>query len=71
MKLTKEQVKSVGSVLNFGGANEVVETQKEHIENDPNKIPLLLILDVVHGYETIYPIPLGLGATFDTYLTEK
>lgn len=71
LKLTSEQVQAVGSVLNFGGANEVVEIQKEHLDNDPNKIPLLFMLDVVHGYKTIYPIPLGLGASFDTELVEQ
>lgn len=71
LNLTSEQVKSVGSVLNFGEANEVIEIQKEHIENDPYKIPMLFMLDVVHGYETIYPIPLGIGASFDTELAEN
>lgn len=71
LKLTKSQVASVGSALNFGQADEVIEIQKEHLENDPNKIPMLFMLDVVHGYETIYPIPLGLGATFNRDITEE
>lgn len=59
---SKSQIQAVGSVLGVSGAKEVIEIQKEHIENDPNKIPMLFMCDVVHGYKTIYPVPLGLGA---------
>ncbi len=61
----------VGSTLNFVGAKDVLQMQKEHMENDPNKIPMLFMMDVVHGYKTIYPIPLALGASFDADITEK
>ena len=71
LDLKKEDIFSVGSVLNFGNANEVRELQKRHLENDPNKIPMLFMLDIVHGYKTIYPIPLALGASFDTELVEE
>ena len=71
LKLTKEQVAATGSTLNFVGAKEMIAVQKEHLENDPNKIPLLFMQDVVHGYRTIYPIPLGLGASFDTEIVEE
>lgn len=70
LSLKKEAISAVGSVLNFGAAKEVCEIQKEHLDNDPNKIPMLFMLDVVHGYKTIYPIPLALGASFDTDLVE-
>lgn len=55
----------VGSVLNFHGADEMIAIQKKHLAEDPNKIPLLFMMDVIHGYRTIYPIPLALGASFD------
>ncbi len=71
LSLTQDQISSVGSVLNFVGAKEMREIQDEHLENDPNKIPMLFMHDVVHGYRTIYPIPLALGASFDTELAEK
>ena len=71
LSLQKEEISAVGSVLNFGAAKEVCEIQKEHLDNDSNKIPMLFMLDVVHGYKTIYPIPLALGATFDTEIVEK
>ncbi len=69
--LTAEQIAAVGSTLNFVGAQEMLAIQKEHLENDPNKIPMLFMMDVVHGYKTIYPIPLALGASFDTKLVEE
>lgn len=71
LSLKREEISSVGSVLNFGNADEVKNIQKEHLANDPNKIPMLFMLDVVHGYRTIYPIPLALGASFDTELVEE
>lgn len=71
LSLKKDEVAAVGSVLNFGGPKEVIEIQKEHLSIDPNKIPMLFMLDVVHGFETIYPVPLGLGATFNKTLVES
>ena len=71
LDLKKEDIFSVGSVLNFGTATEMRNLQKHHLENDPNKIPMLFMLDIVHGYKTIYPIPLALGASFDTGIVEE
>ena len=68
--LSAEDVASMGSVLNFSGAGEMIKAQKEHLEADPNKIPMLFMMDVIHGYRTIYPIPLGMGATWDPKLLE-
>ena len=69
--LTKEELKNVGSVLNFKDAKEVYEIQKKHLEEDRNKIPMTFMMDVIHGYRTIYPIPLALGCSFDTKLVEE
>ena len=70
LALQKEDIAAVGSTLNFAGAREMLQMQKAHLSADPNKIPMLFMLDVVHGYKTIYPIPLALGASFDTALAE-
>ena len=70
LSLTREQVASVGSTLNFKDAAQMREIQDEHLQNDPNKIPMLFMMDVVHGYKTIYPIPLAMGCSFDTKLME-
>lgn len=70
LALTKEQVSATGSTLNYIGADMMKGIQDEHMQNDPNKIPLLFMQDVIHGYRTIYPIPLAIGASFDDQLAE-
>lgn len=69
--LSADDVASIGTVLNFSGAAEMKKAQKTHLDADPNKIPMLFMMDVIHGYRTIYPIPLGMGATWDPELLEK
>lgn len=66
--LSADQLPTVGSVLNFHGAEEALRIQKKHLAEDRNKIPLLFMMDVIHGYKTIYPIPLALGASFNPAL---
>ena len=71
MGLTQEDLKNVGSVLNFKSAKDVYEIQTKHLKEDRNKIPMTFMMDVIHGYRTIYPIPLALGCSFDTELVEE
>ena len=71
LSLTASELDATGSVLNFIGAKRMKEIQDRHMQDDPNKIPLLFMQDVVHGYRTIYPIPLGMGATFEPELLEE
>ena len=66
--LDEEELKTVGSVLNFRNVSEVYAIQKKHMEEDPNQIPIMFMMDVIHGYRTIFPIPLALGCSFDTDL---
>ncbi len=61
----------VGSALNFSSAEEMIALQKKHLESDRNKIPMIFMMDVIHGYRTIYPIPLALGASFDPELAAE
>lgn len=68
--LTKEDLAAVGSVLNFSCVEEMKAIQDEHLKNDPHKIPIVFMMDVIHGYRTIYPIPLGLVCSFDPQLAE-
>ncbi|MBE6635394.1 MAG: beta-glucosidase [Ruminococcaceae bacterium] len=69
--LNRENIASIGTVLNFTDAKEMKRIQDTHLAESPNKLPLLFMMDVIHGYRTIYPIPLGLGASFDTELVKK
>ena len=66
--IDERDLKYVGSVLGAPPAETFVRLQKKHMEEDRNRIPRLFMSDVVHGYRTIYPIPLGLGASFDPEL---
>ena len=70
LSLTQEEINATGSTLNIKNAEDVIKIQKHHMENDPNKIPLLFMQDIVHGFSTIYPIPLAMGATFDPKIME-
>lgn len=58
----------MGSVLTFENAAQARKLQDMHLEKDPHKIPLLLMLDVIHGLSTTYPIPLAMGCSFDDSL---
>ena len=69
--ISEDFVPMVGSTLNFHDANEMIAIQKKHMEEDRNRIPLLFMMDVIHGYKTIYPIPLALGASFDPELVAE
>lgn len=63
----KEDVKKgkVGAVFNLHGPKYTRELQQLVMENTRLKIPLLFGYDVIHGYETIFPIPLGESASWD------
>jgi beta-glucosidase len=56
---------SAGSVLGISGAKTVRQVQNNYLKHSRLGIPLLFMADVVHGYKTIFPIPLALGASFD------
>lgn len=69
--LTEEDLGRIGSVLNFASADEMKRMQDMHLAKDPNKIPMIFMMDVIHGYRTIFPIPLGLGCSFDPELARE
>lgn len=55
----------VGSYLHVAGAQFLRDLQRVAVEESRLKIPLLFAIDVVHGYRTLYPVPLAMAATFD------
>lgn len=69
--LTDADIARVGSVLNFQNVAEMKQIQDAHLENDPHKIPMVFMMDVIHGFRTIYPIPLALGCSFDPAIAEE
>lgn len=66
-----EDVKYAGSVLNLVGSSVMRAIQDEATAMQPHGIPLMFMQDVIHGYRTIYPIPLGLACSFDEELAEE
>ncbi len=61
----------IGSLLNVIDPREINEYQRIAIEKSRLHIPLLFGLDVIHGFKTEFPIPLGLASTWDPALVEK
>ena len=68
---TEDLCRVMGSVLTFEDAKQARALQDMHMAADPKKIPLLLMLDVIHGLRTTYPIPLAMGCSFDDDLVAE
>ncbi|WP_128895242.1 glycoside hydrolase family 3 N-terminal domain-containing protein [Longirhabdus pacifica] len=71
LNISEEIVENSGSVLGASGASEIKSIQKAHLETNRLGIPLLFMSDVVHGYETIFPVPLAIGCSWDLELAEE
>lgn len=61
----------VGGLLNLKGVKRIRDIQQLAVENSRLGIPLIFGMDVIHGYETIFPIPLGLSCTWNMDAIEK
>ena len=61
----------VGGLFNLKGVDKIRDVQKLAVEKSRLGIPLLFGMDVVHGYETIFPIPLGLSCSWDMAAIEQ
>lgn len=61
----------VGGLFNLKGVEKIMEVQKLAVENSRLGIPLLFGMDVIHGYETVFPIPLGLSCTWNMEAIER
>ncbi|UAL53241.1 glycoside hydrolase family 3 N-terminal domain-containing protein [Metabacillus dongyingensis] len=71
MGITKDVIQNSGSVLGASGAQETMDIQTAHMKENRLGIPLLFMADVVHGYKTIFPVPLAVGCSWDPELAEK
>ena len=71
LQFDKDYKYEVASVYNSYGAERNIAIQKEFLQNSKNKIPLAFMLDIIHGYRTIYPINLGLASSFDRALVRE
>lgn len=61
----------VGGLFNIKSVEKIRAVQKVAVEESRLKIPLLFGMDVIHGYETVFPIPLGLSCSWDMNLIER
>ncbi|WP_321370446.1 beta-glucosidase BglX [uncultured Draconibacterium sp.] len=70
---TKQAIREgkVGSFLNMVGADRIAEYQRVALEESKHGIPLLFGRDVIHGFRTIFPIPLGMASSWEPELAEK
>ncbi|WP_430534497.1 glycoside hydrolase family 3 N-terminal domain-containing protein [Listeria rocourtiae] len=71
MGITSAVSENAGSVLGSSTASEMIAIQEEYLKTNRLGIPLIFMADVVHGYKTIFPIPLAIGATWDIVAAEK
>ncbi len=67
-KITRGEV---GGLFNLKGVERIREVQRLAVENSRLGIPLIFGMDVIHGYETIFPIPLGMSCTWDMKAIEE
>ena len=61
----------VGGLFNIKSVAKIREVQRLAVEKSRLKIPLLFGMDVIHGYETVFPIPLGMSCVWDMKLVER
>jgi beta-glucosidase len=61
----------VGGLFNIKSVAKIREVQKVAVEQTRLKIPMLFGMDVIHGYQTAFPIPLALSCTWDMQLIER
>lgn len=61
----------VGGLFNIKGVEKIRDVQKIAVEQSRLKIPLIFGMDVIHGYQTIFPIPLGMSCSWDMNLMEQ
>jgi len=71
-KVTDEEVaKGLGSILSVTDPAKIRHYQEIAVNDSPHHIPLLFAFDTIHGFRTIFPIPLGTGASFDPHQAKQ
>ena len=69
--ISMEDIDLAGSVLNGTGAKALMQIQDAYMNRHPHHIPLLFMMDVIHGYRTIFPAPIAQGASFDPEISKR
>lgn len=71
MDMTQTELYQIGSILGTHTKEEVLHIQETYLAEATHGIPLMFMADVIHGYETIFPIPLALASSFDPALVRQ
>lgn len=69
--MSDDVIRNMGSIYNVFGAEKLKKIQDEHLKNNRNKIPLLVCADIIYGYQTVLPIPLAFGGSWNTKLVKE
>ncbi len=69
--ITEEDFLRIGSVLGEHGAKWLMSIQDRMMEKQPHHIPALFMTDIIHGYKTVFPVPIAQGSSFNFELTER
>lgn len=69
--IQEKDIRLAGSILSSYGAKTLKRIQKKYMEQHPHHIPMLFMMDIIHGMKTIFPMPLGQAATFEPEMTER
>lgn len=65
LDITETTVDNAGTILGVSGAEKAIAIQKNYIERNPHGLPTILMADIIHGFRTIFPIPLALGCSWN------
>ena len=65
LNLDREQTFNAGSILGIGSPKEMIKLQKLYLDNATHNVPLMFMADVIHGYKTIFPVPIALASSFN------
>lgn len=71
LNLDQEKIFYAGSVLGNHSADEMITIQKKYLQKSRHKIPLMFMADVVHGFKTIFPVPLAIAASWNPELAKE
>ena len=66
---SESEIRNMGSILNIYGKERLRNVQREHLKH--NKIPLMIMGDLIYGYREIFPLSIAQGCSFDPDMIEK
>ncbi len=71
MNIDPNWLPDMGSTFNCFGAEKLRAMQEKHLQRSRLGIPLMFMADIIHGYKTVFPIPLAIGSSFNPSLYER